>query len=432
MDERTEKFNSFVEYDRINNKGRLVNACDELEFLLNNPQINSIFSQHYLTELLTYATSFSNFYSSYKNYTCLQDFPILKKQDLKDNWDRIAVKKYNADEVVVKYTSGSTGTPFKMIMDKYKHARWIAGNKVLRALDGVKSHEKTMFISTNVADKNIPMERQERDNVYYLDYRYLGEDAFSDLIQRLMSENFKTITAISSVYEAMARYIISGKAPKWNGKLIAIFAMSELLKDNTRKIIEEYFECPMYSYYANEENGAFAIDDGSGNGHLLNTVDYHFEVLKMDSDEPTEDGEVGRLIITDYFNKAFPIIRYENGDLVSLKHFKDGRVYITKLMGRVADVLYTTDGTMVDIFHAISFLEPCQDIKQFQLVQDDYDKLTWILNTSNHTHEEFIVNESKKLFGESVNIEFKYVEEIPKLRSGKTRMTVCNIREKVQ
>lgn len=108
MDERTEKFNSFVEYDRINNKGRLVNACDELEFLLNNPQINSIFSQHYLTELLTYATSFSNFYSSYKNYTCLQDFPILKKQDLKDNWDRIAVKKYNADEVVVKYTSGST------------------------------------------------------------------------------------------------------------------------------------------------------------------------------------------------------------------------------------------------------------------------------------------------------------------------------------
>lgn len=51
---------------------------------------------------------------------------------------------------------------------------------------------------------------------------------------------------------------------------------------------------------------------------------------------------------------------------------------------------------------------------------------------SNHTHEEFIVNESKKLFGESVNIEFKYVEEIPKLRSGKTRMTVCNIREKVQ
>lgn len=37
MDERTEKFNSFVEYDRINNKGRLVNACDELEFLLNNP-----------------------------------------------------------------------------------------------------------------------------------------------------------------------------------------------------------------------------------------------------------------------------------------------------------------------------------------------------------------------------------------------------------
>ena len=150
----------------------------------------------------------------------------------------------------------------------------------------------------------------------------------------------------------------------------------------------------------------------------------------MDSDELAEDGEVGRLVITDYFNKAFPIIRYENGDLVSIRHKDDGRVYIETIMGRIADVLYTVDGKMTDIFHAISFLEPCQDIKQFQLVQDDYDKLTWILNTTNHSYEEFIVEETKKLFGEKVNIEFKYVNEIPKLRSGKTRMTVCLIPEK--
>ena len=152
----------------------------------------------------------------------------------------------------------------------------------------------------------------------------------------------------------------------------------------------------------------------------------------MDCDEPAEDGEVGRLVITDFFNKAFPIIRYENGDLVSLRHMEDGRVYIEKLMGRIADVLYTEDKKIVDIFHAISFLEPYQDIKQFQLVQDDYDHLVWVLNTENHSYEEFITKETKELFGDSVKVEYKYVNEIPTLRSGKTRMTVCNIPDKIQ
>lgn len=38
-----------------------------------------------------------------------------------------------------------------------------------------------------------------------------------------------------------------------------------------------------------------------------------------------------------------------------------------------------------------------------------------------------IIEESKKLFGEDSNWKFQYVKEIPKLRSGKQRMTVCNI-----
>lgn len=34
----------------------------------------------------------------------------------------------------------------------------------------------------------------------------------------------------------------------------------------------------------------------------------------MDSDEPAEPGELGRIVITDLFNYAFPILRYDNGD----------------------------------------------------------------------------------------------------------------------
>lgn len=432
MSERDEKYRAFIEDDLRNNRGRLVNACEELSYLLANPKANEVFSKHYINDILTYATTFSEFYKPYAGFQSLQDFPIISKQDMKNHWNEIAVTQYeNRTDNCTKFTSGSTGTPFRMVMDRYKHCRWIAGNKVFRDNVGVKSHEKTLYISGTVADKKIPMERQDRDNVYYMDCRYLDDDSLTELINYLSDNQFKTMTGMASVLEKIARLIVAGKAPKWEGEFLGVFSVSETLKETTRKTISEYFDCPVYVLYANEENGVLAVEDGTGNGCRANTADFFFEVLSMDSNEPAKDGEIGRLVITDFFNKAFPIIRYENGDLVSKKTMEDGRVYITEIMGRKVDALYTTDGRLVHYFDSISFLEPFMDIKQFQLIQHDYHHFTWVLNTENHGYEAFILKECKELFGEDSEWEFKYVTEIPKLRSGKSRMTVCEIKEHI-
>lgn len=90
-------------------------------------------------------------------------------------------------------------------------------------------------------------------------------------------------------------------------------------------------------------------------------------------------------------------------------------------------MLYTTDGKPVNYFYIISLLEPYQDIKQFQLIQQDYTHFKWILNTENHSYEEMIVEYSKNLFGKNSEWKFEYVTELPKLKSGKRKMTVCNI-----
>ena len=78
-------------------------------------------------------------------------------------------------------------------------------------------------------------------------------------------------------------------------------------------------------------------------------------------------------------------------------------------------------------FHIISLLEPYQDIKQFQLIQEDFTHFRWILNTENHSYERMIIEYSKKLFGDDSEWKFEYVTELPKLKSGKRKMTVCNI-----
>lgn len=425
MTEQEIKYNAFVKDDAANNRGRLVNCCDELNYFLENPYANKIVVKRNLNEILTYATTFSDYYKAYADFKKLQDFPIMSKQDLKDHWDEIAVKNIeNLPDSVTKYTSGSTGTPFKMVLDRYKHCRWIAGNKVFRAKVGVPSHTKTVFINDTVEDKNIPMERQDRDNVYYRSSRYLDDDSLRELISYLKDNDVHTMTAMASIWEKMANLISDGGLPTWGGNMTAVFSVSEALKSRTRNIISEYFSCPMYVLYANEENGVLAVEDGTDKGCRANNVDFYFEVLSMDSNEPVRDGEIGRLVITDFFNKAFPVIRYENGDLVSVKHYDDGTMYITEILGRQVDTLYTTDGRMVHYFDGISFLEKYMDIRQFQLVQYDFHHFKWILNTKNHGYENEIIETSKELFGADSEWEFEYVDEIPKLRSGKVRMTL--------
>lgn len=430
MTEQEIKYAAFVELDEQTNLGRLVNGCNELRYLLNNPEANKVFSKHYENEILTYATKFSPYYKQFEDFKSLQDFPIVSKQDLKDHWDEIAVPQLAQDpNICTKFTSGSTGTPFKMILDKYKHGRWIAGNKIFRENVGVKSHEKTVFVSETVKDKKIPQERMDRDNVYYFFLPYLDNESLTKFINDLKEQKVKTMTALASIYDAIARWIVSGQAPKWEGEFIAVFSVSEPLKETTRKVISEYFRCPMYVFYANEENGVLGVEDGSGKGLRANNVDFTLEVLKMDSDEPADDGEIGRLVITDYFNKAFPIIRYENGDLLSVVHNDDGSLYIKEIVGRLADTLYATDGRIVPYFDGISFMEEFMDIRQFQLIQEDYTHFRWLLNTDNHSYEDTIVSHCKKLFGEDSQWQIEYVLEIPKLRSGKFRMTVCNIKK---
>ena len=148
MTEQETKFSAFVKDDLENNLGRMINSMDEIRYMIEHPKESEIFRKHYLNDILTYATLFSDFYKPYKGFKSLQDFPIVNKNVYREHWDEIAVKEYSelADSRV-KFTSGSTGTPFKMVVDRYRHCRWIAGNKVFREIVSLKSHDISIYVN---------------------------------------------------------------------------------------------------------------------------------------------------------------------------------------------------------------------------------------------------------------------------------------------
>ena len=429
MNEREEKWLQFEKSDRENNHGLIIDQYSEVQLLMKEPVKLHAFIESDLTNLLTYVSRHSEFYKQYENFQKLEDFPIVNKEILKQNWDKVFVEEFRGrNDNKEKHTSGSTGTPFQVYWDHRKHCRMIADAKFWAKMGGCESHERIVCLVVEKKKHFVPMEKQERDNVYTINCSYFDDDSICALLEEVEKYRPRCIIGYSSMWDAIANYICEGKAGECRMELYSIMAEAEGLKERTRKILSNYFNCAVYSRYGNEECGTMAQEDGSEYGHRVNTASYHIEILKVASDEPAENGEIGRVVITDLFNYAFPIIRYDNGDLAIKEELEDGRVYLKDIVGRKVDMLYTTDGKMVNWLRSLIFLKEYNDIRQFQIIQETWNKYTWVLNTDNRSYEEAIVRESKEIFGSDSEYEFRYVDEIPKLESGKTQMTICKIK----
>ena len=430
MTEREIKWEVFRDNDLKSNNGQIVNQYKEVLEIMENPKGTEGIRSGYLYNILDYATKHSEFYKKYKGFTGIESFPVINKQIIKENEPDFLSDEYvNADDNVKQSTSGSTGTPFTVTWNHRKHCRMIADMKYYAHQAGVESHERIVCVHAFRKMSNKSMEAQERDNVYNVYYSYLDRNSIGEMLKKIESFDPTMIIAYGSMWDEIANYIYDGLAEKCTFNLKAIMSEAEHLKERTRNILKNYFNCDVFSRYGDMECGILAQEDGTIYGHRLNIASYYFEILSLDKDEPVKDGEVGRIVITDIYNNAMPIIRYDWGDLGIKKEDSLGRVYLEQLVGRKNDVLYTTMGQVVNQHHIVIFSSLFQDVKKFQFIQETEKKYVCKLVTLNHSYEEQLLCEFRNTFGADGQYEIQYVEDIPPMPSGKMQVTVCKIKK---
>lgn len=192
--------------------------------------------------------------------------------------------------------------------------------------------------------------------------------------------------------------------------------------------MRDFFECECYSRYSNQENGIIGQDDIENNTFILNETNYIVEIFDFDTDVPVPEGKVGRIVITDLFNKAMPMIRYDTGDIGSISYVKRNGVTkraITNFGGRRVDVVFDCNGKRLSPHSISNHLWAFPEIVQYQFIQEDDGVYTVRLNTNSGFHRE---NELKglllKLLGDGAKIRIEEVDEIPVLASGKRQYIV--------
>lgn len=366
----------------------------------------------------------------YKDYSISDTFPVLTKMDYIENNEAHKAKKGFVGPMHISSTSGSTGIPFSVLQDYKKRQRTIADLKVYGELCDYPTHERMVFLRA-LHGKKRPKEQEEAENIYYVDTANLDEKNLETMTQAILEKKPRILTSYPSTLTVLAKYIQEKGISSDLFTMRSVLVGGEALSDEDRELLGNVFGCKIYRRYSDQELGIFGQDLADGGNYYLNWGSYYFECLKTESDEPTADGEVGRIVVTDLFNYAFPLIRYDTGDLGIMVRPLDGKLpYFKEVFGRGVDVLYNTKGEMLSPGIICMATWGLEGIRQWQLIQEDEKNYTVKLNCPKPIDTTTLINNYHHVFGDDAVIKVEYVEEIPVTASNKRRAMQCKLKIK--
>lgn len=381
-----------------------------------------------LEALLKHAVSTTTFYSSFKDYQNINDFPVVKKTDVQNNFDAFRSSRFDNKKLHKVATSGSTGVPFFLFQNSDKRKRNIADvYYFLKKVDhilGQRLYELEIWKDHNRKSKL----KSWIQNVVQFDVSKLTPDRMDGFLNEVKKyPKKKSFLGFASSLETICKYLDSDSQPRDLPIINTIIANSEFLNKYTRERLNAHFKANVYSRYSNEEIGIIAHQTAHSNDEFtINWASYYVELLDMDSDKPAAAGELGRIVVTDLFNYSMPLIRYDTGDVAMFTESNNSRPNFKHIEGRKMDLIYDTQGNILSSFIVYTKLyKYYNDLRQYQFIQTGEKEYTINLNViDTFNHEQALIKDIQSDFGQDALVTVNYVDEIPPLASGKRKKVV--------
>ncbi|NVN94423.1 MAG: phenylacetate--CoA ligase family protein [Bacteroidetes bacterium] len=417
--------NIYWTIDRLKGSPVLQHYKDIKQILKNNDVAKQ---RKHLQNLLDYSTKYSKFYSAFQGEK-LQMFPVMNKELLRKNYDNICVDivhvPFHQGKMHIQRTSGSTGTPLAIPQDFRKRNRRIAELKYFGNLAGYKSHEKLAQLRIWTKWQSKSKIQTFYENIYAIDCSKIDDKMLLELTQLIKQKRIVALWGYASWYDRLVDFIEKYSIQLFGLK--TVIAGSEMLNPATRRKLTKLLNCNVVSRYSNEEQGILGQDRVNDERYYLNHASYYFEFLKLDSNENANPGDLCRIVVTDLFNYAFPMIRYDTGDTgVFIKEKNNSTIILNKIYGRLLDLVFDTNQVAVHPMVLARILKNYDEIELWQFIQKDMDKYELKLKLSTEMDLADCITQLKEIFGQNAQIEVKLIDDIPVLASGK-RKPVLNV-----
>tara|TARA_R110002072_G_scaffold175601_2_gene331487 strand:- start:23433 stop:24755 length:1323 start_codon:yes stop_codon:yes gene_type:complete len=373
-----------------------------------------------------YKKCLSNYITTDSSIKTSSNFPTLSKAQLINNLEHIRANKTGFFSSA-KTTGGSTGEPVKI----FKNASALARERCATW----RSYE---WAGVSVADRQVrfwgvPHSRSGRLTASIIDLIAnrkrisafsINDDNLFKYYNDLCKFQPQYLYGYVSVIEEFAKFIQSKQLPPPNS-LVSLITTSEVLSESSRAFIENVFQRKVFNEYGCGEVGSIAHECEYGSMHVM-ADNLHVEI-------DSEPGQPGEIIVTDYFNRVTPLVRYRLGDFATMGdgacRCGRGLPTISKIHGRAYDIIRSPSGTRIHPEAVIYIFEGIQEkmpvFKQFQAIQTDIDAIS-VNIVPNVSWDDSFELALKSQLVEAIGAEFRFevnlVESLSREKSGKMRV----------
>lgn len=380
--------------------------------------------------IIDHAVKTTEFYQQYSGAKLINELPVVSKELIKSRHSDFLSSAYKVKDLVTFSTSGSYGAPMIYYLNKEKKLRQLMELAYYNTWADYQVGMEHILIVPSSKKSKLHLLFQNEKVYLYIDlegsWRY-------ELRSELKKGKIKICIAYATALEELANYCAGFSDGTGDFGLLGIISIAEPLKEMVRHKAERVFGCPVLSRYAAMEFGVLAHECREGQNHHINSVNYLIELLKIDSDEPAEAGETGRVVVSDYHNLATPLLRYDTGDLAVLANEEClcGRkgLMLERIEGRLVETLTSPQGRRLSGFVISSMMRYYNNIERYQFIQTGEASYRLRLTPGEgFNQEQEILNKIRELLGAEADISLSYVDSIPALPSGKRPYVVneCN------
>jgi phenylacetate-CoA ligase len=354
--------------------------------------------------------------------------PLLTKQDIRDNTDDLKATSLR-DRLVYKATGGSTGEPLRFGYTRESHERRNAVMWRGYGWAGSRMGRRTLYLWGIGVGSPTPWKRF-KENAFHATFgrKFLNSFGmteanlvdYADAIDRYRPE---IIVAYVAPLVELARWLLAtGRKPV---RPEAIITGAEALHDAQRQVLEQAFGCPVFNTYGCREFMLIASECEQRDGMHIHADHLAVELLDARSDQP------GDVVITDLHNYGMPFLRYVNGDIATPRAHGcacgRGLPMLSHVEGRRLDTLRTPSGKILPGELIVAIFLDAPGIKRYQVTQRTLDSLDLTLVRGPDFDDATLSSIRRRveaLLDPGMALRIGYAEDIPLLRSGKTRVTV--------
>ena len=401
-----------------------------------NKRVHALMKRAY--EIPFYREKFEATGTTPDDYHCAEDlvkFPTINKAELRlymqKNWEDHPKER---DSWQMLSTSGSSGTPLRIVQTHKEHARsnanWIrelmvAGYKPLRGkMYSFQTSHKAATAGKN--DSFIQKFGLMRRKVVTEDS--IVGDGIADTIRDINEYKPDMLVLRRNCLVRIVMYAEQHNMYLWKPKFYV--PVAEKVDDVTRELLTKHLGPGLIDAYGSTESGNCIIKyPGKDFYYVVNDV-----VVANVYDENNQLADNGRLILTNLYKKTFPIINYDIGDSAE-SFMKDGLRYFTNISGRLNDMVKHENGADSSAYHLMKIANGTVGVAQYRFTQESYHDMLIQLAADpfNKTKtkeeiEEHFTSSVKKLFGDEFNIRVEWLDILPPDETGKQRCFVCNIK----